>query len=140
MIDHKELYTIQKLENVMLLKKSIKYLEDRISIIDEQLIRCKTSNYSDDKGDYNADLKEELMDKKNEYINILTKNTIELKSIEDAIDLLEGIEREVITDFYMNNYSVFEIAKNKSYSESYIRKVKQSGINNITKILFGICG
>lgn len=137
-MDNKILITTKKLEDIVIIKKNIKYISDKIKLIDEQLLRCKISNYSQDKNTLKDCIREELIDIKSELMERLDKEKLELSCLENAITLLSGIEHKVIEDHYMNGKSIAKIAAREKYSESYIRKIKVRAIENISVILFGV--
>lgn len=134
----KILITTKKLENIVIIKKNIKYIRDKIELIDAQLFKCNISNYSYDKKSYNDCIKEELIDKKLELVKIIDNANLELNCLKNAIDLLNGIEKKVLVDIYMNGKSIAKIAKEERYSESYIRKIRVRAIEHMSVILFGV--
>lgn len=75
------------------------------------------------------------MDEKTKLVNKLNDLKLEKKFIIEAINSLDGIEREIIIDFYFKNLNISKIAKKFLYSEIHVRRLKSSAIVALERIL-----
>lgn len=114
--------TIEKLESVNLIEKNMEYIEKKIEILDYDLAKLHSNK------DVNGHRIKKLLDEKTKLINDLDDLKLEKKFIVEAVNILEGIEREVIIDFYFKNYSVTQISNLKLYSDRRIRQIKKKAL------------
>lgn len=114
--------TIEKLESVNLIEKNMEYIEKKIEILDYDLAKLHSNK------DVNGYRIKKLLDEKTKLINDLDDLKLEKKFIVEAVNILEGVEREVIIDFYFKNYSVTQISNLKLYSDRRIRQIKKKAL------------
>lgn len=126
---------IKKLESVGFLEKNIGYIEKKIKMIDHELTKVKITRFKERRGGGNEYRIEKLLDKKSQLTNKLNDLKLEKKFIIEAVNSLEGIEKEIIIKFYFKNYSISDISLNKNYSDRYIREIKKKAIFKLSKYL-----
>ena len=126
---------IKKLESVGFLEKNIGYIEKKIKMIDHELTKVKITRLKERKGGGNEYRIEKLLDEKSQLTNKLNDLKLEKKFIIEAVNSLEGIEKEIIIKFYFKNYSISDISLNKNYSDRYIREIKKKAIFKLSKYL-----
>ena len=126
---------IKKLESVGFLEKNIGYIEKKIKMIDHELTKVKITRLKERKGGRNEYRIEKLLDEKSQLTNKLNDLKLEKKFIIEAVNSLEGIEKEIIIKFYFKNYSISDISLNKNYSDRYIREIKKKAIFKLSKYL-----
>ena len=114
--------TIEKLESVNLIEKNMEYIEKKIEILDYDLAKLHSNK------DVNGYRIKKLLHEKTKLINDLDDLKLEKKFIVEAVNILEGVEREVIIDFYFKNYSVTQISNLKLYSDRRIRQIKKKAL------------
>ena len=100
----------------------MEYIEKKIEILDYDLAKLYSNK------DVNGHRIKKLLDEKTKLINDLDDLKLEKKFIVEAVNILEGIEREVIIDFYFKNYSVTQISTLKLYSDRRIRQIKKKAL------------
>lgn len=126
---------IKKLESVGFLEKNIGYIEKKIKMIDHELTKVKITRLKEIRGGGNEYRIEKLLDEKSQLTNKLNDLKLEKKFIIEAVNSLEGIEKEIIIKFYFKNYSISDISLNKNYSDRYIREIKKKAIFKLSKYL-----
>lgn len=126
---------IKKLESVGFLEKNIGYIEKKIKMIDHELTKVKITRFKERRGGGNEYRIEKLLDEKSQLTNKLNDLKLEKKFIIEAVNSLEGIEKEIIIKFYFKNYSISDISLNKNYSDRYIREIKKKAIFKLSKYL-----
>ncbi|AID45457.1 Phage protein [Candidatus Arthromitus sp. SFB-mouse-NL] len=126
---------VDKLNSYAVIQKNIEYIDKQIKLIDSELLKVKTSKLEEGRGGNSNCRFEKLLDKKTKLSNKLNDLKLDKKFISESVNLLEGMERSVIIDFYFKNLNISKIAKQLSYSESQIRRVKTNAITNLKGIL-----
>lgn len=126
---------IKKLESVGFLEKNIGYIDKKIKMIDHELTKVKITRFKERRGGGNEYRIEKLLDEKSQLTNKLNDLKLEKKFITEAVNSLEGIEKEIIIKFYFKNYSISDISLNKNYSDRYIREIKKKAIFKLSKYL-----
>lgn len=126
---------IKKLESVGFLEKNIGYIDKKIKMIDHELTKVKITRFKERRGGGNEYRIEKLLDEKSQLTNKLNDLKLEKKFIIEAVNSLEGIEKEIIIKFYFKNYSISDISLNKNYSDRYIREIKKKAIFKLSKYL-----
>lgn len=66
------------------------------------------------------------------------KEELKVSAISEAINTLDLREREIITEYYVNNRSIREISKKINMAQSPIFKTKKAAVKKISINLFGI--
>lgn len=123
---------VDKLNSYALTQKNIEYIEKKLKIIESELSKIKVSKLEENRGGVNNYRIEKLLDEKTKLVNKLNDLKLEKKFIVEAINSLEGIEREIIIDFYFKNYSISQISNIKLYSDRRIRQIKQNALNKLS--------
>lgn len=119
---------VDKLNSYAILQKNIDYIEKKIKMIDHEITKVKIIRFDESRGKVIEYRTEKLLDEKTKLVNKLNDLKLENKFILEAINSLEGIEREIIIEFYFKNYSITDISSNKNYSERYIRKIRTNAL------------
>ena len=127
---------VEKLNSYAVIQKNIEYIEKKLKMIESELSKIKVSKLEENRGGVNNYRIEKLLDEKTKLVNKLNDLKLEKKFIEEAVNSLEGIEREIIIEFFFERNSISKISKNKCYCESYIRKLKSNAIDRIDNILY----
>ena len=122
---------VEKLNSYAVIQKNIEYIEKKLKMIESELSKIKVSKLEENRGGVNNYRIEKLLDEKTKLVNKLNDLKLEKKFIIEAINSLEGIEREIIIDFYFKNHSIFKISANKNYSERYIRKIRNNALSKL---------
>ena len=123
---------VEKLNSYAVIQKNIEYIEKKLKMIESQLSKIKVSKIEENRGGVNNYRIEKLLDEKTKLVNKLNDLKLEKKFIVEAINSLEGIEREIIIDFYFKNYSISQISNIKLYSDRRIRQIKQNALNKLS--------
>ena len=123
---------VDKLNSYALTQKNIEYIEKKLKIIESELSKIKVSKLEENRGGVNNYRIEKLLDEKTNLVNKLNDLKLEKKFIVEAINSLDGIEREIIIDFYFKNYSISQISNIKLYSDRRIRQIKQNALNKLS--------
>lgn len=123
---------VDKLNSYALTQKNIEYIEKKLKIIESELSKIKVSKLEENRGGVNNYRIEKLLDEKTKLVNKLNDLKLEKKFIVEAINSLEGIEREIIIDFYFKNYSISQISNIKLYSDRRIRQIKENALNKLS--------
>ena len=123
---------VDKLNSYALTQKNIEYIEKKLKIIESELSKIKVSKLEENRGGVNNYRIEKLLDEKTNLVNKLNDLKLEKKFIIEAINSLDGIEREIIIDFYFKNYSISQISNIKLYSDRRIRQIKQNALNKLS--------
>ena len=123
---------VDKLNSYALTQKNIEYIEKKLKIIESELSKIKVSKLEENRGGVNNYRIEKLLDEKTKLVNKLNDLKLEKKFIVEAINSLDGIEREIIIDFYFKNYSISQISNIKLYSDRRIRQIKQNALNKLS--------
>ena len=123
---------VDKLNSYALTQKNIEYIEKKLKIIESELSKIKVSKLEENRGGVNNYRIEKLLDEKTKLVNKLNDLKLEKKFIIEAINSLDGIEREIIIDFYFKNYSISQISNIKLYSDRRIRQIKQNALNKLS--------
>ena len=97
-------------------------------MIDHELTKVRIIKFEENRGEVNEYRTEKLLDDKVQLTNKLNDLKLEKKFIIEAVNSLEGIEKEIIVDVYFKNYSISKISTNKNYSERYIRKIRNNAL------------
>ena len=126
---------VEKLNSYAVIQKNIEYIEKKLKIIESELSKIKVSKLEENRGGVNNYRIEKLLDEKTKLVNKLNDLKLEKKFIVEAINSLEGIEREIIIDFYFKNLNISKIAKKFLYSETHVRRLKSSAIVALERIL-----
>lgn len=126
---------VDKLNSYAALQKNIEYLDKKIKIIDHELTKVKITRFEERRGGGNEYRIEKLLDKKSQLTNKLNDLKLEKKFIVEAVNSLDGIEREIIVDFYFKNLNISQIAKKFLYSETHVRRLKSNAITALEKFL-----
>ena len=127
---------VEKLNSYAVIQKNIEYIEKKLKMIESELSKIKVSKLEENRGGVNNYRIEKLLDEKTNLVNKLNDLKLEKKFIIEAVNSLEGIEREIIIEFFFKRNSISKISKNKCYCESYIRKLKSNAIDRIDNILY----
>ena len=123
---------VEKLNSYAVIQKNIEYIEKKLKIIESELSKIKVSKLEENRGGVNNYRIEKLLDEKTKLVNKLNDLKLEKKFIIEAINSLDGIEREIIIDFYFKNYSISQISNIKLYSDRRIRQIKQNALNKLS--------
>ena len=123
---------VEKLNSYAVIQKNIEYIEKKLKIIESELSKIKVSKLEENRGGVNNYRIEKLLDEKTKLVNKLNDLKLEKKFIIEAVNSLEGIEREIIIDFYFKNYSISQISNIKLYSDRRIRQIKQNALNKLS--------
>ena len=123
---------VEKLNSYAVIQKNIEYIEKKLKMIESELSKIKVSKLEENRGGVNNYRIEKLLDEKTKLVNKLNDLKLEKKFIVEAINSLEGIEREIIIDFYFKNYSISQISNIKLYSDRRIRQIKQNALNKLS--------
>ena len=123
---------VDKLNSYALTQKNIEYIEKKLKMIESELSKIKVSKLEENRGGINNYRIEKLLDEKTNLVNKLNDLKLEKKFIIEAINSLDGIEREIIIDFYFKNYSISQISNIKLYSDRRIRQIKQNALNKLS--------
>ena len=123
---------VEKLNSYAVIQKNIEYIEKKLKMIESELSKIKVSKLEENRGGVNNYRIEKLLDEKTNLVNKLNDLKLEKKFIIEAINSLEGIEREIIIDFYFKNYSISQISNIKLYSDRRIRQIKQNALNKLS--------
>lgn len=126
---------VDKLNSYAALQKNIEYLDKKIKIIDHELTKVKITRFEERRGGGNEYRIEKLLDKKSQLTNKLNDLKLEKKFIVEAVNSLDGIEREIIVDFYFKNYSISQISNIKLYSDRRIRQIKEKALNKLSSLI-----
>ena len=122
---------VEKLNSYAVIQKNIEYIEKKLKIIESELSKIKVSKLEENRGGVNNYRIEKLLDEKTKLVNKLNDLKLEKKFIIEAINSLDGIEREIIIDFYFKNYSISQISNIKLYSDRRIRQIRQKALNKL---------
>ena len=123
---------VEKLNSYAVIQKNIEYIEKKLKMIESELSKIKVSKLEENRGGVNNYRIEKLLDEKTKLVNKLNDLKLEKKFIIEAINSLDGIEREIIIDFYFKNYSISQISNIKLYSDRRIRQIKQNALNKLS--------
>ena len=123
---------VEKLNSYAVIQKNIEYIEKKLKMIESELSKIKVSKLEENRGGVNNYRIEKLLDEKTNLVNKLNDLKLEKKFIVEAINSLDGIEREIIIDFYFKNYSISQISNIKLYSDRRIRQIKQNALNKLS--------
>ena len=123
---------VEKLNSYAVIQKNIEYIEKKLKMIESELSKIKVSKIEENRGGVNNYRIEKLLDEKTKLVNKLNDLKLEKKFIIEAINSLDGIEREIIIDFYFKNYSISQISNIKLYSDRRIRQIKQNALNKLS--------
>ena len=123
---------VEKLNSYAVIQKNIEYIEKKLKMIESELSKIKVSKIEENRGGVNNYRIEKLLDEKTNLVNKLNDLKLEKKFIIEAINSLDGIEREIIIDFYFKNYSISQISNIKLYSDRRIRQIKQNALNKLS--------
>ena len=123
---------VEKLNSYAVIQKNIEYIEKKLKMIESELSKIKVSKLEENRGGVNNYRIEKLLDEKTKLVNKLNDLKLEKKFIVEAINSLDGIEREIIIDFYFKNYSISQISNIKLYSDRRIRQIKQNALNKLS--------
>ena len=123
---------VEKLNSYAVIQKNIEYIEKKLKMIESELSKIKVSKLEENRGGVNNYRIEKLLDEKTNLVNKLNDLKLEKKFIIEAINSLDGIEREIIIDFYFKNYSISQISNIKLYSDRRIRQIKQNALNKLS--------
>lgn len=126
---------VDKLNSYAMLQKSIEYIEKKLKIIDGELSKIKVSKFEENRGGVNGYRIEKLLDDKVQLINKLNDLKLERKFIIEAVNSLQGIEKEIIVDVYFKNYSISKISNIKLYSDRRIRQIKEEALNKLSLLI-----
>ena len=126
---------VDKLNSYAVLQKNIDYIEKKIKMIDHELTKVKIIKFEENRGEVNEYRAEKLLDDKVQLTNKLNDLKLEKKFIIEAVNSLEGIEKEIIVDFYFKNLNIQEISKKFLYSETHVRRLKSGAIAVLEKML-----
>lgn len=126
---------VDKLNSYAMLQKSIEYIEKKLKIIDGELSKIKVSKFEENRGGVNGYRIEKLLDDKVQLINKLNDLKLERKFIIEAVNSLQGIEKEIIVDVYFKNYSISKISINKNYSDRHVRRIRDHALNKLNNVL-----
>ena len=123
---------VEKLNSYAVIQKNIEYIEKKLKMIESELSKIKVSKIEENRGGVNNYRIEKLLDEKTKLVNKLNDLKLEKKFIVEANNSLDGIEREIIIDFYFKNYSISQISNIKLYSDRRIRQIKQNALNKLS--------
>ena len=122
---------VDKLNSYAVLQKNIDYIEKKIKMIDHELTKVKIIKFEENRGEVNEYRTEKLLDDKVQLTNKLNDLKLEKKFIIEAVNSLEGIEKEIIVYIYFKNYSISQISNIKLYSDRRIRQIRQKALNKL---------
>ena len=60
-----------------------------------------------------------------------------MDNINKAMECLTDLEKKIITDFYINNLTMYEISMEIQLTREYTSKVKTAAIRKMEHVLFG---
>ncbi len=126
---------VDKLNSYAVLQKNIDYTEKKIKMIDHELTKIKIIKFEENRGEVNEYRTEKLLDDKVKLTNKLNDLKLEKKFIIEAVNSLEGIEREIIIDFYLKKNSISHISINKNYSDRYLRNIRNKALDKLSLYL-----
>ena len=126
---------VDKLNSYAVLQKNIDYIEKKIKMIDHELTKVKIIKFEENRGEVNEYRAEKLLDDKVQLTNKLKDLKLEKKFIIEAVNSLEGIEKEIIVDVYFKNYSISKISTNKNYSERHVRRIRDYALHKLNNVL-----
>ncbi len=104
-------------------------------MIDHELTKVKIIKFDENRGKVTEYRIEKLLDEKTKLVNKLNDLKLEKKFIIEAVNSLEGIEKEIMIDFYFKNLNISKIAKKILYSETHVRRLKSNAITRLERIL-----
>ncbi len=120
---------------VKILKRRIEALENESNIkaIDYSRERTGKTNKVYDPTEDAAIHNIELMKKLEQQIVLLE---LEIQEIDIAFNVLDDIEKEVLTKRYFERQPWLKIALDMNYSESYCRKIEGKALNKLGSVLW----
>ena len=74
---------------------------------------------------------------KQELIDTYNRNAQDIKLVENAIDSLEGREKEIAKDLYITGLSLAAIAEKTTMDESTLYRIRGTILRKITLYLYG---
>ncbi len=133
MVDKKR-DVVNKLRDYGNLHKDIDNLEFKINVLNEKIIKIRTSKFEKSSTAKNYIL-EKLIDDKLQLEVILHMKKIQKESIDEALNILDKDEYDLITDIYCNRYTIDKICVKNRYSRSQIYKRKNKTIEKLIGLL-----
>jgi DNA-directed RNA polymerase specialized sigma subunit len=124
------------LQQIIPLKLSIRDNEKKVKFLREK-VNSITSNLSPDKVQSSAN-KDKIGNAVSEYVDIeheIVADKAAQKEILDTIKMLKPYEKSVISQYYVNDKTLGEIASDMNRSYSWVSKKHSSGIDHIQEIL-----
>lgn len=125
----------EKVKRYTFFKTKIGYYNKKIQLIDCELQNIKSMSLEEIKGTGNGNKKEKLIDQKTLLEKQIKEMTLEAKFIEEAINLLDKIEKEILIDYYVHKLTINVIAQKQKYSECRIRQIKQKTLVKLGQFL-----
>ncbi len=126
---------VDKLNSYAILQKNIDYIEKKIKMIEHELTKVKIIKFDENRGKVTEYRTEKLLDEKTKLVNKLNDLKLEKKFIIEAVNSLEGIEKEIIIDFYFKNYSISKISNIKLYSDRRIRQIREKALSKLSLLI-----
>ena len=117
------------------LKTKIIYYNKKIQLINNELRSITSTSFEEIKNRDTNDKKEKLIDKKIMLEKEIKNMELESKFIEEAINVLDKRDKEIIIDFYVHKLSINVIAQKQRYSSVRIRQLKQIALEKLGKYL-----
>ena len=125
--------TVKKLKDYYDAENFILHLKKKLEIINNRIIKIRTSKLDNDMGNSRKYILEKLLDDKTEIIKEINIKKLERDYMDSALNMLDINERKILVDIYCNKYSMRKVASIIGYSEPQIKRKKNKAIYNLNK-------
>ncbi len=127
--------TVKKLKDYYDAENFILHLKKKLEIINNRIIKIRTSKLDNDMGNSRKYILEKLLDDKTEIIKEINIKKLERDYMDSALNMLDINERKILVDIYCNKYSMRKVASIIGYSEPQIKRKKNKAIYNLSKFI-----
>ncbi len=127
--------TVKKLKDYYDAENFILHLKKKLEIINNRIIKIRTSKLDNDMGNSREYILEKLLDDKTEIIKEINIKKLERDYMDSALNMLDINERKILVDIYCNKYSMRKVASIIGYSEPQIKRKKNKAIYNLSKFI-----
>ena len=127
--------TVKKLKDYYDAENFILHLKKKLEIINNRIIKIRTSKLDNDMGNSRKYILEKLFDDKTEIIKEINIKKLERDYMDSALNMLDINERKILVDIYCNKYSMRKVASIIGYSEPQIKRKKNKAIYNLSKFI-----
>lgn len=127
--------TVKKLKDYYDAENFILHLKKKLEIINNRIIKIRTSKFDNDMGNSREYILEKLLDDKTEIIKEINIKKLERDYMDSALNMLDINERKILVDIYCNKYSMRKVASIIGYSEPQIKRKKNKAIYNLSKFI-----